>query len=75
LRRPSLAEGYTLYSNAAFLNLFRFVTHFGIFTHPVTPSYTFFNTYDIITIMVTTKCCSRKKQQTTTTFFPQKCIS
>jgi len=35
---------------------------FGIFTHPVTPFYSFFNTYDIITITITTKFCSRKMQ-------------
>ena len=47
----------------------------GIFPYPVIHSYPFFNTYNIITIMITAKCCSRKMQQTTTTFVPQKCIS
>jgi len=71
-----MAEGRTLYSNAVFLNLFRFVTPLLFYIlHTRNLSYSFFNTYNIITIMITTKCCSRKIQQTTTTFFPQKCIS
>jgi len=49
-----------------------FSTVFGswpplVFSHNLRhPSCSFFNTYDIITIMITTKCISRKIQQTTT---------
>ena len=39
------------------------------------PPCSFFNTYDIITIMIITKCISQEIQQTITTSLPQRCIS
>jgi len=68
LARGPLWEGRdqqrAVLSDAVFLNRFRFVPPFGIFTQPATPFLLFFfNTYDIITIVITTKCISRKIQR------------